>query len=144
MSVTRHNVHRVSAQSSGGEQRHETYGAGSDDDDRRALRHSGPAHSVDSDGQRLDQRTLFRGHARQEPEQPGRVPSDKLGESATPTWGFATLGTMERLPALTEHAYSASLPVTDRVYGDQIADANRPGVGVRQRHHLASNFVAVG
>jgi hypothetical protein len=34
--------------------------------------------------------------------------------------------------------------MTDRVDGDQIADANRAGVGIRQRHHLAGDFVAVG
>jgi len=68
MSVARHDVDLVSSQSSGGKQRHETYRACSDDDHRRALRHSGPANSVDPNRQRLDERTLFRGHARREPE----------------------------------------------------------------------------
>ena len=83
MSVTRHDVHLVSSQSLGGKQRHETDRACSDDDHCRAVRHSGPANSVDPNGQRLDERTLFRGHARRKPEQAGGLPSDKVGEGAT-------------------------------------------------------------
>jgi hypothetical protein len=99
---------------------------------------------VDSNGQRLDERTLFRGDARRQPEQPGGVPADKVGEGAAPTLRFVSLETMEGLPGPTEHARSARPPVTDGVYRDQVADANRASVGMWQRHHLASDFVALG
>jgi hypothetical protein len=98
---------------------------------------------VDPNRQRLDERTLFGGHTGRKPEQSGRASLDELGEGATQRRRSVPIETMESLPGLTQHARSARLPMTDGVYGDQIADANRAGVGPGQRHHLASDFVAV-
>jgi hypothetical protein len=137
-------VHWPRVESAGGEQGCQSDGAGPDDRDTRTGRQARPTNGVDTDGERLDEGSLFGGHTGREGKQAGDAPLEDFGETASPAGHCRSPGTVKELAGLAEWALTASPTETNRLDRDQVARSHGSTIVGGQTKDLAGDFVAVG